>query len=182
MTERDPHGTDPHAPGAKLDDGKPPVRQGVMEYFPRALIEIAKVSEYGARKYSWGGWGPVPDGITRYGNAMDRHALLAQIEGPIDRDSGLLHAAHEAWNAIARLELMLRQPAAGKSSTSFACLRDLPGPESPAPDIAEYERLAAIVELQVAVPTPEEEEAWEKMQAAMKRRGITPISRSNRCE
>lgn len=107
--EIDPYGVAPSEPGAKLDAGKAPIRQGVIEYFPRALIEVARVSEFGARKYSWGGWAPVPDGITRYGNAADRHAIKAIIEGPIDSDSGLLHAAHEAWNALARLELMLRE-------------------------------------------------------------------------
>ena len=109
MSEADPTGKDPKSPGAKLDAGKAPVRQGVLEYFPRALIEVARVSEFGARKYSWGGWGPVEDGITRYGNAMSRHAVKAAIEGPLDADSGLLHAAHEAWNALARLELILRE-------------------------------------------------------------------------
>jgi hypothetical protein len=108
-SEIDPTGKKPGEPGAKLDAGKPPIRQGVLEYFPRALREVAKVSAFGAEKYSWGGWGPVPNGITRYGNAMDRHAILAAIEGPLDTDSGLLHASHEAWNALARLELILRQ-------------------------------------------------------------------------
>jgi hypothetical protein len=28
--------------------------------------------------------------------------------GPLDEDSGFLHAAHAAWNALARLELILR--------------------------------------------------------------------------
>lgn len=115
MSEFDPTGRDPHAPGAKLDAGKAPIRQGVIEYFPRALIAVAEVSAFGASKYSWGGWGPVPDGVTRYGNAIDRHAVKAAIEGPFDTDSGQLHAAHEAWNALARLELILRELEAGNA-------------------------------------------------------------------
>lgn len=109
--EKDPTGKSPNDPGAKLDWGKEPVLQGVFEYFPRALLAVAKVSEFGAKKYSWGGWGPVPDGVTRYGNAQARHALKAVIDGPIDPDSGLYHAAHEAWNALAKLELILRAEA-----------------------------------------------------------------------
>lgn len=107
--ESDPTGKSAHDPGAKLDAGKAPLRQGVLEYFPRALLAVAQVSAFGAKKYSWGGWGPVEDGINRYGNAQERHVVKAAIEGPVDDDSGLLHAAHEAWNALARLELILRK-------------------------------------------------------------------------
>lgn len=48
----------------------------------------------------------VDDGIARYTDAMDRHNLEG-IES--HDDSGLLHAAQVAWNALARLELMLRE-------------------------------------------------------------------------
>ena len=107
--EKDPNGKLPQEPGAKLDHGKAPIRRGVLEYFPRALEEVAKVSEFGAGKYAWKGWMSVPDGINRYGDAEGRHILKAALEGEYDRDSGLLHAAHEAWNALARLELILRE-------------------------------------------------------------------------
>jgi hypothetical protein len=40
---------------------------------------------------------------------MVRH-LLAEAETDIDPESGLLHAAHAAWSALARLELMLMDP------------------------------------------------------------------------
>lgn len=107
--EEDPNGIDAKTPGAKLDAGKSPVMQGVLQYFPRALLEVGRVSERGAQKYSWRGWETVQDGVTRYGDALSRHIILESIEGPYDKDTGLLHAAQEAWNALARLELILRE-------------------------------------------------------------------------
>jgi hypothetical protein len=108
-TEKDPNGRNPHEPGAKLDAGKSPVFQGAFDYFPRALKAVADVSAFGASKYAWKGWESVPDGINRYSNAMGRHITDEAIEGPITRDSGLLHKAHVAWNALAALELTLRE-------------------------------------------------------------------------
>lgn len=106
MTEQDPTGKAPSEPGAKLDAGKPDVAL-VFDGFARALIEVAKVSTYGAQKYSRNGWMLVPDGINRYRSAGDRHRLKAAIE-PVDTDTGLLHLAHEAWNRLAELELILK--------------------------------------------------------------------------
>lgn len=108
MPEHDPNGVRANQPGAKLDAGKSPVRRGLLEYFPRACMAVADVSAAGAGKYTWGGWQTVVEGEMRYGDAEVRHICKAAIEGPIDKDFGLTHAAHEAWNAMARLELVLR--------------------------------------------------------------------------
>lgn len=107
--EHDPAGLSPGAPGAKLDAGKPPVLRGVVQHFPRAVLAVAEVTAYGARKYNWLGWRHVPNGIERYADALGRHLVEEGIDGPIDPGSGLLHAAHAAWNALARLELLLTQ-------------------------------------------------------------------------
>jgi hypothetical protein len=94
-------------PGKKDDRGKPPV--GMMfEYFPRALLSVAEVAGFGARKYTRGGWISVPDGEHRYDDALGRHLLKRHIEGPDDPESHLKHLAHAAWNALAILELALR--------------------------------------------------------------------------
>lgn len=93
----------------KYDGGKAPVFRGAIDYFPRAISAVAEVSAFGASKYAWKGWEGVDDGVNRYSDAMVRH-LVYQAEGEIlDPDSGLLHAAHTAWNALARLELLIRQ-------------------------------------------------------------------------
>jgi len=105
MSEHDPHGIDPHAPGAKLDAGK--IMAGVLEDFALALLAVAEVGTHGAQKYSRGGWQSVPNGEERYTDAGWRHALKGRHEER-DQDSGLLHDAHKAWNVLAALELKLR--------------------------------------------------------------------------
>jgi hypothetical protein len=103
--ERDPGGLKPSDPGAKLDAGK--TKTGVLSDFARALNAVAEVGTFGANKYSRGGWQTVPNGVERYTDAMWRH-LLEEPISEFDVDSGLRHAAHVAWNALARLELTLR--------------------------------------------------------------------------
>ena len=94
--------------GLKYDDGKIKPRL-ILEGFPRALIAVAEVATFGADKYTEHGWVTVPDGINRYADAMGRH-LLAEAKGEgLDAESGLKHAAHTVWNALARLELLLRE-------------------------------------------------------------------------
>lgn len=95
--------------GKKFDIGKSPVRQGLLEYFPRACMAVANVSAFGAKKYDWGNWEFVENSINRYGNAECRHICEAAISGDTDKESGLLHITHEAWNAMAVLELKLRE-------------------------------------------------------------------------
>ena len=105
--EFDPHGKGQHELGAKMDAGKAPVVRGALHYFPQALSAIAEVSAKGAAKYAWNGWETVSDGFQRYTDALGRHFLAESYE-LIDRDTECLHAAQVAWNALARLELLLR--------------------------------------------------------------------------
>ena len=94
--------------GLKYDDGKIKPRL-ILEGFPRALTAVIEVATFGANKYTEHGWVTVPDGINRYSDAMGRH-LLAEAKGEeFDPESKLKHAAHSAWNALARLELILRK-------------------------------------------------------------------------
>ena len=105
--ESDPNGIGKHAPGAKLDAGK--VRVGLVLFgFARALEQVARVGTYGSEKYSDNGWMQVPDGVRRYTDALLRHLLAEAMGERIDPETGLPHAAHCAWNALARLDLMLR--------------------------------------------------------------------------
>lgn len=109
LGEADPTGRSAHSEGAKLDAGKAPVFRGLLDYFPRACMAVADISEFGASKYLWKGWETVPDGVNRYSDAEVRHIAKEPIEGPYDKDSGRLHKAHRAWNAMAVLELTLRE-------------------------------------------------------------------------
>ena len=107
MSERDPHGTDPHSPGAKLDAGKPMVWLCVSG-FSNALAEVASVTTKGATKYTPNGWVNVPDGQQRYMEAFGRH-MIALGRGELrDADTGCLHKAQMIWNLLASLELELR--------------------------------------------------------------------------
>ena len=104
--QADPNGLDAHAPGAKLDAGK--TRCGlVINGFARALYQVARVGTFGAAKYTPNGWRSVDGGIERYTDAMHRHLLAEAMGEQRDSESGILHAAHAAWNALARLELLL---------------------------------------------------------------------------
>lgn len=94
-----------------MDAGKAAILRGVIGYFPQALEAVAQVSAFGASKYTWNGWRSVPDGPARYGDALVRHLTKEFVEGANDSDSGLAHAAHAAWNALARLELLIAERA-----------------------------------------------------------------------
>lgn len=115
--ETDPRGLDANTMGAKLDAGKSPVLQGVLQYFPRAILAKGLLSAYGANKYAWKGWEQVDNGVARYGDAVGRHLVKEAIEGIWDLEvlndtknpTNMLHATAVAWNADARLELMLRE-------------------------------------------------------------------------
>lgn len=97
---------DLHKAGAKDDSGK--VDAGLLEQsFPRALYAVAEVCTYGCKKYTRDGWKSVPNGINRYTAAMARHRLNRNMGETRDPESKLLHRAHEAWNALALLELEL---------------------------------------------------------------------------
>lgn len=111
--EVDPHGKDPHAPGAKLDGGKL-LGWLFMSGFSRALECVADVTTKGARKYTPGGWATVPNGAERYMEAFARHQFdLGKGEvfdnGP--GGTGCRHKAQMIWNLLASLELELRAEA-----------------------------------------------------------------------
>jgi len=92
--------------GIKYDQGKP--RLGlVLGGFSRALEEVGHVGTFGANKYCDKGWLEVPNALERYEDALLRHTLANKREA-FDSESGLLHLAHRAWNALATLELLLR--------------------------------------------------------------------------
>ena len=105
--ESDPNGLASSEPGAKLDAGKN--RLGlVLGDFSRALQAVGEVGTFGAEKYTDHGWVSVANGQERYTDALFRHLLVEAAGEPTDPQTNLLHAAHVAWNALARLDLMIR--------------------------------------------------------------------------
>ena len=75
---------------------------------PRSLLEVAEVSGYGAQKY-----GDPYNYLLGYDwslsfNAMMRHMLAFWSGEEIDPESGLKHAAHACWHALALLAFSRR--------------------------------------------------------------------------
>ena len=104
--QKDPDGIDQHQAGAKLDSHKPKVDL-MLSGFSRALLAVAEVTTYGANKYAPKGWEKVKDPIARFSQAKARHMMQGYTE-KYDQESNLRHAAHEAWNALAVLEFIIR--------------------------------------------------------------------------
>ena len=82
--------------GQKHDAEKP--RMDLLPF--EALEEVAKVLTLGARKYSDNGWQNVENAESRYLAALLRHLAARERGEKFDAESGLLHAAHMATNAL----------------------------------------------------------------------------------
>lgn len=93
--------------GMKFDAGKPMAGLMVSD-FANALLAVSEVTTFGAKKYAPRSWMTVPNARDRYNDALHRHLLMAAAGESHDQESKLLHAAHVAWNALALLELEIR--------------------------------------------------------------------------
>ena len=91
--------------GIKFDGGKLRLAE-MMQDFRLPLSAVCRVWEFGADKYEKSNWKKVDNATDRYTNAMLRH-LMEEEAKPFDDESELLHAAHVAWNAIARLYFIM---------------------------------------------------------------------------
>jgi hypothetical protein len=85
--------------GAKYDGGKLLFRP-LMNGLSPALRVVSAVLTYGAKKYAEDSWQEVPDGKRRYENALYRHQNARACLEMFDEESGLLHSAHIACNAL----------------------------------------------------------------------------------
>lgn len=93
--------------GIKYDTDKPRLAEMIVD-FKEPLLSLCKVWEFGANKYSKSNWKLVDNGKDRYTNAMLRH-LVQEDDKEEDDESGLLHASHIAFNALARLYFILQE-------------------------------------------------------------------------
>lgn len=94
--------------GVKLDKDKLPYYTVLASQFPNAINAVIKRSLEGHIKYEefdedWKNWERVENGYITYSNAMLRHLFR---EGD---DTEIQHDIAVAWNALARLELKLKQ-------------------------------------------------------------------------
>lgn len=95
-----------------------PMCTGVLDYFPDALAEVAKVSKAGNDKHNPG----QPLHWSRYKSCDHADALLRHLaeRGGIDPDTGLRYSAEMAWRALAILQEELE--AAGAPTARGAIL------------------------------------------------------------
>lgn len=92
----------------KADQGKTDVDM-LDRYFAEALWEVAKILDFGAKKYSAGGWATVPNGIKRYQAAARRHKLQRNMGEERDSESELYHWAHQICSELMAFSLYLEQ-------------------------------------------------------------------------
>lgn len=83
----------------------------VMKDMPRAIEALARVMTWALAEkgYKESDWLNVPDGIREYHGGMHRHDNKEMRGQEFDDESNLEHAIHTAWNAMARVELILRK-------------------------------------------------------------------------
>lgn len=84
-----------------------PVFSGVIAYFPRAIQEVARVSQIGNDQHHKGE--PLHWDMSKSQDEADaglRHAIDHAMGNPVDDDSAL-HLGKKAWRALAELERYL---------------------------------------------------------------------------
>ena len=83
----------------KFDDEKP--RTDLIP--PKAIMEVAKVLGFGARKYGATNWNKCPD-FNRYVGASLRHIFQHMADEVSDEESGCAHLAHAITSLLFVLE------------------------------------------------------------------------------
>lgn len=87
-----------------------PITRGVLDYFPDAIAEVARVSFVGNEKHNPGQpmhW--ARDKSNDHADCIARHLLE---RGTVDPQDGLRHSAMLAWRALALLQLEMEAVAA----------------------------------------------------------------------
>ena len=67
------------------------------------MEDIVRVYTAGAKKYGPNKWQTLDDGYNRYKAALFRHLLEYEKGNAVDKETGCLHLAQVAWNAISML-------------------------------------------------------------------------------
>lgn len=79
------------------------------DLLPLDVIEkVVEIYTFGAKKYKENSWQNLPNGYQRYKAALFRHITAYEKGEVYDSESGCMHLAHAAWNAIAMLYLGMR--------------------------------------------------------------------------
>lgn len=79
------------------------------DLLPLDVIEkVVEIYTFGAKKYKENSWQNLPNGYQRYKAALFRHITAYEKGEVYDSESGCMHLAHAAWNAIAMLYFGMR--------------------------------------------------------------------------
>lgn len=89
----------------RYSDGKIPLSH-ILD-FPRSMVALAEVAEYGARKYSRGNFQKGQHASVTV-DCMLRHLYKWWAGEDMDPESGCHHLGHAAWNMLVLLEDMIR--------------------------------------------------------------------------
>ena len=82
----------------------------MWELLPLLTIEeIVKVYTAGAKKYAPNNWMHLENGYERYKAALFRHICEFERGNWRDADTGCIHLAQVAWNAIAMLHIEMEK-------------------------------------------------------------------------
>jgi hypothetical protein len=109
-------------------DQKPDPMRDVYLEFPRAMMEIAKVTAYGATKHPPRGWQTFEPryGTVYHRSKVGRHLLKEETEGLVNHeDGGLLHPAQTVWNMLAYLENILKLQEPNKPAMAIEQAKDI---------------------------------------------------------
>jgi hypothetical protein len=93
------------AKAKRFNEGK----VGIHLLPPDVLLEVAKVYDFGAKKYGDHNWcnGLAWDKGTRA--SLERHLLKWAAGEEVDEESGLPHDLHVAWNALTMVAHRIRE-------------------------------------------------------------------------
>lgn len=91
----------------------------MWELLPLLTIEeVVKVYTAGAKKYAPNNWMHLENGYERYKAALFRHICEFERGNWRDADTGCIHLAQVAWNAIAMLHIEMEKRKENKTDNS----------------------------------------------------------------
>ena len=92
-----------------------PIASGVIDYFPKALAEVARVSKVGNDQHNFG----QPLHWDRSKSTDESDALMRHFVERYKKDSdGTYHAAKVAWRALAFLEKLIESEQEENNATN----------------------------------------------------------------
>lgn len=104
----DRQGNKAHLPKTSAERKDVPITTGVLDYFPDAIVAVAKLSKVGNEQHNPGEplhW--ARDKSTDHADCITRHLL---DRGTVDTD-GIRHSAKVAWRALALLQTEIEEEA-----------------------------------------------------------------------